>query len=206
MNGKVHQVAGIVATEAVLITMQQPVMTVVTGIAILGGFFLGVAPDLDDSDATLAQQQPFRLGSLILERIPFVSHRGVTHSFLIVGLLYLLFSQIMALPDVLVWSFLAAYGSHIFLDLLTDGGVELLWPVRYRIKLLPSIMAVSSDERSIGQIVFHTVLSAAFYFMTIHLLISGLEFMPLVGQGLSGFWQSNILTHFPIEIQNWLNY
>ncbi|MDQ6422657.1 metal-dependent hydrolase [Paenibacillus sp. LHD-117] len=206
MNGKVHTLAGVVAAEGAIITFHQPAFSVVTFLALLGGFILGVAADLDDSDATLAQQQPFRFFSLIFERLPFVHHRGITHSFLAVALLYLLFDTILGLPDALMWAFMAAYVSHILLDMLTADGVELFWPFRFRLKLLPSIIAVSSDERSIVQMLFRVLLSVVFYLFTIHLLINALGFLPVIGPYINELWNGTILSFLPQDIKTWMVY
>ncbi|MFD0591070.1 metal-dependent hydrolase [Paenibacillus sp. GCM10027627] len=206
MNGKVHALAGVVAAEGAIITFHQPAVSFVTFFALLGGFFLGVAADLDDSDATLAQQQPFRLFSMIFERLPFVQHRGITHSLIAIVLLFGLFNTVLALPEALVWALMAAYVSHILLDMFTADGVELFWPLRFRIKLLPSIIAVSSGDRSIVQSILRVLLSAVFYLFTIHLLVNALNFVPLLGPYLIELWNGKVLNLLPQEIKTWMVY
>lgn len=204
MNHKVHHVVGLVAAEATLITFNQPAFSIVTVAGVFGGYVLSMAPDLDDSGSFMGRHQPFRMISLFLEKLPFIKHRGFTHSLLAVGLLYLLCSTI-PIPEVLLWCFVTAYASHIVIDMLTPGGVEVLFPLKFRIALLPQFLAISSDEGSVGQKLFEVLFTIVFYFLSIHLIIEALHFTPWIGQWLNDAWQHYVVSRLPQEIIVWLN-
>ena len=100
MTGKTHLGGGLLASLILCDSLP-------TGMLLSFG---SVLPDIDHG------------GSMLGKNIPFVSkmfrHRGFTHSLLFAGLMWLLNEWV-------------AYGVmvHIFLDLMTKGGVSLLWPV-----------------------------------------------------------------------------
>lgn len=203
MNGKTHHIVGLVLAESTLISLQQPALSLATCLGVMGGYFFAILPDIDDSDATISQHQPFRMASLILERLPFITHRGLTHSALVLGLLYFLFIHVLPIPAVVSWCMLIAYASHIVLDMFTAEGVELLYPFRLRVKFLPASFAVSS-ERSIVQWLLFGIGNILFIFLTIHLVIEMIQFVPVVGDLLNKIWFNVVLSHLPDHYQVWL--
>jgi inner membrane protein len=97
----------------------------------------GLLPDLDADESLIrhklntARSQGC-VGWLVSKLMP--SHRGITHS----GLAALACALVAwRWPVPWVWALCAGYVSHILADALTRGGVPVLWPVRWRVTLLP---------------------------------------------------------------------
>lgn len=111
--------------------------------------FGALLPDIDHEASMISR----RAGPLAL---PFrlVSHRGVTHSLAAIALLYFGLTKLGA-PQLIVIALLAGYASHIAADMLTVQGVELLWPVRWRVRLLPKLLCISTG--GIGEHVYAVV-------------------------------------------------
>lgn len=65
-------------------------------------------------------------------------HRKTTHSVWIVAALAGLLHW-LAVPELVAWSLLAGYVSHIVIDLMTVSGVYVLAPIhrRFRLRLVP---------------------------------------------------------------------
>lgn len=64
--------------------------------------------------------------AVFLGLVPFVPHRTVTHSLLMV--IYLGWTVHQISPEY-VWPFVAGYLSHLIADALTVSGIPFLWPV-----------------------------------------------------------------------------
>jgi inner membrane protein len=76
-----------------------------------------------------------RIASFTLFRT--VGHRTLTHSLLGVALFVALVSSVAALSPGLFAALVAGYVSHLVADALNTKGVPLLWPVGWRLRLLP---------------------------------------------------------------------
>ncbi|OAB28403.1 metal-dependent hydrolase [Paenibacillus macquariensis] len=192
MNGKVHGAAGMALSSFVLtIHPQNPVVTTA---AIIGSAFLAILSDVDHAGSSISQLPGFNLVSRILSLI--LKHRGFTHSLAAVVLLFIILKQNDFKP-ILIWIWVGAFFSHIFLDLFNEQGVQLLWPLPYKIALLPGMISVSSQPYSLVQtVLFQTFfwLSAIFSihtFMTISLGYSQLKF---AGE----FWFQYVAPYIPI--------
>lgn len=151
-----------------MIYYHQPLLSWEALACLFAGYFLSPVADIDKRGSVAGQQAaPVSMGLSWLH----IRHRTVTHSFLVIGLLYSIL-QLCHIPDVLMWSALFAYASHPLLDLLNIEGVELMWPIRFRFKLLPGILAipVNSPSESIlrgALLLVSTILTSAMVFSTI---------------------------------------
>lgn len=192
MMHQTHHAGGLIAAEIALIYYQQPFFSWITPAALFGGYFLAAAADIDKSESYVGQKLlPISLALQILR----IRHRTVTHSLLFTAGLWLLLKN-SGLPEVLVIAWVAAYASHWFLDLFNEQGVELAWPIPFRFKFLPSLLAVGTDSFVEGLIrkvmyVVHYIL----FFVLVKPLILGL---PIVGPLFSSLWATvlNSLPHF----------
>ncbi|WP_128894705.1 metal-dependent hydrolase [Longirhabdus pacifica] len=196
MNHKVHHIVGLVAVQGTLLHFDQPVMSNETVIAIMGGYYLSMAPDLDDDDSFLARHQPFRMVAKILGKLSFIKHRGFTHSLLALILLYLFFTKIIPVSDVVLYSFMIAFASHLLLDMFNSDGILLLYPFKFRMKLLPSMFAIKSDK-SFAQDFIYVIFSGIFYFVAFHYLVHILQPIPWFGSYLYDFWFNIVIPYLP---------
>lgn len=105
-------------------------------------------------------------GSYVSKRYPLMAktlgrkfkHRGFTHSLLSLILLYIccvfftFISNWNIVIETLCYGFWFGYASHIFLDLFTYQGVELLFPLRINVKFL------NLKTNSLGEKIFNKML------------------------------------------------
>lgn len=179
MNHKVHHITGVVIGQSTLLYYHEPVLSINTILVMVVANVAAILPDIDKPGSFIAAHQPMRFISDMFQRFG-VPHRGPTHS--IPFLLILFFTlKLLNLNDLYVWSITLAYFSHIFLDMFTAKGVMLLYPIKLNFKLLPSFIAVSSEDNSIVQSIFNIVLSVCFYSLMIDICLRLLEEIPWAG-------------------------
>lgn len=147
MIGRTHQVIGL---EVGLLTLHAlvPVGTVspaTLGMGLVVAHLAALLPDCDQVAASIWKSIP--LGGVVA---PVVSelfeHRNVTHSLLgMVSVGYVWGLVVAHLPaawgvqgQVMWWVGMAAYASHLFADALTEEGIPLFWPHRYKFGLPPN--------------------------------------------------------------------
>ncbi|MFB6362969.1 metal-dependent hydrolase [Paenibacillus elgii] len=140
MLQKTHSVAGMLAAEGVLVHFQVPLLSWETAAALMIGCLAGPLADIDKQGSTMAKV--FFPLSFVL-RLMNVRHRTMTHSVLF---LFAIATLLTPLPELLFWSFLLAYASHAFIDLFNYQGVELLWPIKFKFRLLPKFMAIETGS------------------------------------------------------------
>lgn len=101
------------------------------GIAVAG--ITALLPDIDTWESKVGRASPLLSVPL---RIIF-GHRGMLHSLLATGLLFL--TAKILVPNYALYIALG-YLSHLVLDALTPQGVKFLWPIPYsfRIPLIPT--------------------------------------------------------------------
>lgn len=95
-----------------------PTAAAVTGIC-------AILPDMDTTHSTVGHRTPV---------IPLLlRHRGVTHSLLMLVIVYMLVNYHFGST----WAFFCTLGwaSHIILDICNPSGVELFWPYGKKIGL-----------------------------------------------------------------------
>lgn len=140
MLQKTHSAAGLVAAEIVLVNLQVPFLSWDAAGAILLGCLAGTLADVDKPGSTMAKVL-FPLSALL--KLVHVRHRTLTHSILFVAALALAASP---LPLLYFWVLIAAYASHPLIDLLNENGVQLFWPLKGKIRLLPKALAVDTGS------------------------------------------------------------
>ncbi len=130
MTGHTHAIAGAAAGALSAEVMRLPVGLL--PVAAVLGAMAALLPDVDEPGSTVNRRLPV-VGPVLGRSL---KHRTVTHSILM--LVGLMLAAHLLLPHV-AWSWLAVgtagYGSHLFCDLLTPAGIDLLWPVGGRVRL-----------------------------------------------------------------------
>ncbi|MBD0378969.1 metal-dependent hydrolase [Paenibacillus sedimenti] len=140
MLQKTHSVAGLVSAELVLVYQNVSFLSWEAAGALLLGCLAGTLADVDKPGSTMAKVL-FPLSALL--RVLQVRHRTVTHSILLLILLMLVSSPI---PALFYWVFIISYASHPLIDLFNDKGVQLFWPIKPKVRLLPKWMAVTTGS------------------------------------------------------------
>jgi inner membrane protein len=157
MLQKTHSIAGFISAEIVLVYQDVSFFTWDAAGALLLGCLAGTLADVDKPGSTMAKVL-FPLSALL--RLLKVKHRTLTHSLLF---LFLLVMIAMPLPALYFWVFILAYGSHPLIDLLNERGIELFWPVPFKIRILPKFIAI--DTGSMSETVFRSLLLAVTLFI-----------------------------------------
>ncbi|NOU67965.1 metal-dependent hydrolase [Paenibacillus sp. LMG 31461] len=150
MLQKTHSVAGMIAAEIVLIQGDISFFTWDAAGSLLLGCLAGTLADVDKPGSTMAKVL-FPLSALL--HVLKIKHRTLTHSLLFMALLAMI---CLPLPPLYFWVFILSYASHPLIDLLNDRGVQLFWPITFRIRLLPKWIAI--DTGSASETVFRWVL------------------------------------------------
>ncbi|WP_442601544.1 metal-dependent hydrolase [Paenibacillus sp. KN14-4R] len=150
MLQKTHSLAGLLAAESVVLSMNQPLLSWEAAAALMIGCIAGPLADIDKQGSTMAKIL-FPLSALL--RILKVRHRTMTHSILFLIVLGLLLSPV---PSLYKWSFIIAYASHPLIDLLNVQGVALLWPFKLKFRLLPKYLAIETG--SSGELIVRGIL------------------------------------------------
>jgi len=146
MTGRTHDLAAFTALSAVLVTYDIPHMTLATAlVAFSVNMIGGLAPDLDQSTAALWRKM--RGGSLIGKIIsPLIGgHRFLSHSIIgvviagvIVHIALGIIGKVLLVDmDIIWWSFMIGFVSHLIMDLFTHDGVPLLFPIPIRFGFPP---------------------------------------------------------------------
>lgn len=132
MKGGTHLTIGIASGlgYALALRAQPDLALLITGIAAVGALL----PDIDHPQSMVSNRMGIARAPLF-----WLSHRGITHSALIVCVIILLGQTI---DPVLTQAFSFGYSSHIMGDMLTKAGVPLLWPMQTRFRLLPRFLAI----------------------------------------------------------------
>lgn len=172
MQGQTHAllgVAGAVALHAYHPYLPHSPLAVVValGAASLGGLL----PDIDADESLLRRKLNTArsqgcVGWLVSKLMP--SHRGVTHS----GLAVLACALVAwRWPVPWVWALCAGYVCHLLADMLTRGGVPVLWPMRWRVTLLPLATGGVGEQAiallAVGGMVVYLYSSGVFHLPTL---------------------------------------
>ncbi|MEF3306731.1 metal-dependent hydrolase [Paenibacillus sp. GYB003] len=142
MLQKTHSAAGLVAAEIILVRQGVPFLSWEAAGAILLGCLAGTLADVDKPGSTMAKVL-FPLSAFL--KLLHVRHRTLTHSALFIAALALAASP---LPALYYWVFVTAYASHTAIDLLNENGVQLFWPIKGKIRLLPKFIAIDTGSAS----------------------------------------------------------
>jgi inner membrane protein len=146
MTGRTHDLAAFTTLTAYLATQPIPDMSLATALTCLGGTMLGaLTPDFDEPTANFWQKVP--AGSIIGRIIrPLTGgHRMISHSLLgmwLIGmgarwLLERVGTVVLVDMNLVWWSFMIGFASHLVTDTITKEGVPWLFPLPFRIGIPP---------------------------------------------------------------------
>lgn len=146
MTGRTHDLAAFTALIGVTILNPPEMLTLATGIVALGANMLGgLAPDIDQTSAEFWNK--IRFGRLLSRYIAplFGKHRYLSHSFVGIALFGLLLKFLLnTLDSVLIvdmnivwWSFMIGFLSHLITDSFTRDGVPWFFPLSLKIGFPP---------------------------------------------------------------------
>ena len=146
MTGRTHDLAAFTLLNAAFIYMHAPQMTLGTAICAFGANMIGgLLPDIDDASADIWDK--VRAGSLLAKLIkPIVgSHRMISHSIIGMAIIGFLLKHLLAAMgtvllvdmNIIWWSVMIGYVSHLVVDSLTSEGVPWFLPLRVRIGFPP---------------------------------------------------------------------
>lgn len=146
MTGRTHDLAAFTALSYVLVTSPPEKISLATAlVAFSANLIGGLAPDLDQEQANLWRR--IRAGSILGKIISplFGGHRFISHSLLgiiLVGivveiLLEIIGTVLLVDMNIVWWSFMIGFLSHILIDSFTKEGVPLFFPLPYRLGFPP---------------------------------------------------------------------
>jgi len=138
MTGRTHDLAGFTALTLVAVTQPLQEISLPTLLVAISANFVGaLAPDIDQSTATLWHR--FRGGSVVGRLItPLLGgHRYISHSILGIFLFGAVTGKILELMNTFLlvdmqivwWAFMIGFLSHLLMDTLTRDGVPWLFPI-----------------------------------------------------------------------------
>lgn len=146
MTGRTHDLAAFAALSYVVATQDVPQMTLATGIVALSANLIGgLAPDIDQPTATLWYRLP--AGNIVGRVVhPLLGgHRFISHSLLGIFLFGIVLKFFLGLisgilivdMNVVWWSFMIGYVSHLIMDSFTRDGVPWLFPIPINLGIPP---------------------------------------------------------------------
>lgn len=146
MTGRTHDLAGFTALTLVAATQPLQEISLPTLLVAISANFVGaLAPDIDQSTATLWRR--FRGGTIIGRLItPLLGgHRYISHSILGIFLFGVVSSKILEFAntfllvdmEVVWWAFMIGFLSHLIMDTLTRDGVPWLFPIPLNLGIPP---------------------------------------------------------------------
>lgn len=146
MTGRTHDLAAFTALSYIVLTNPLHPISLATALfAFSANMIGGLAPDIDQPTADLWRKLP---GGMFYSRLftPFLGgHRYISHSILGIILFGLLAKFLMNLANSVIlvdmnvvwWSFMIGYISHLVMDTLTRDGVPWLFPIPIRFGFPP---------------------------------------------------------------------
>lgn len=138
MTARTHDLAAFTALHLAFVALPLPQVSLFTaGVAMGINFIGGLLPDIDNKSSHI--WKTFRAGSVLKHLVkPFIGgHRLISHSLLglfLAGLalrlvLNGLAEVLLVNLDVVWWSFILGYGSHLLMDAMTRDGIPLFFPL-----------------------------------------------------------------------------
>lgn len=135
MTGKGHVLFGLSSLysvqELLSLSLSVPEWVVMGGIVV----FSSLLPDIDHPQSTFGRK--VKLLSYPISQL--FGHRGITHSLLMVLIIFYFLFYIMPayyleifIVKLAMLAFVIGYGSHLVGDMLTPSGIPLFWPIKKR--------------------------------------------------------------------------
>jgi len=197
LNYKTHHVAALIGAELWLLHTHQPVLSWQAAAALLGAYLAGPIADMDHPQSEVGRKVwPL---AVVMNALG-IRHRTFTHSLLFLAGLWAAL-QLLPIPEVVRWAIWIGYATHPLMDLLNPQGVELFWPLRVRVRLLPEILAIPVD--SIAETLLRGVMTAVSYVLLFLYVHPAVDHLPLVGPVVSEVAEV-ILQMMPAAIQTWV--
>jgi len=178
MTGRTHDLAAFTALTYTLATSPIPKITLATAMIAFGANMIGgLAPDIDQPTAKLYRNA--RGGKILAKLItPLLGgHRYISHS--LIGLFIFGFAsrELLAFSstfliidqDIVWWSFMIGFVSHLVMDLFTQEGIPLLFPIPIKFGIPPlSFLRMKTGGLVEKSFVFPMLLIANFYLFYTH--------------------------------------
>jgi membrane-bound metal-dependent hydrolase YbcI (DUF457 family) len=129
-------------------------LTVAPWLVVVGAF-VALLPDLDASESRIknltiggkiggAQIGIRPLAPIAMVLSSLFGHRAALHSLLMVAVISLGTRFIPIMTSSLWLVIILGYVSHLVLDMLTKSGVEIFWPIKTHVGLLPRFLRVKT--------------------------------------------------------------
>ena len=156
MTGRTHDLAAFTTLGIIVLSYPLPRMTLATGIvAIVANLMGGITPDIDQPTAPLWRNLPVgkyvgKTFDRLLGGHRFLSHSIIGAAIFGVGWYYLLHILKPSFPnlnmDIIWWSFMIGFASHLVMDSFTREGVPWLLPIPVKFGLPPfKTLRISTD-------------------------------------------------------------
>ena len=147
MTGRTHDLAAFTALSWTVATqpIPQDITLATVIVAISANFIGGLAPDIDQSTATLwGRLRGGRIWGKILAPL-FGGHRFISHSIIGIFIFGIGFKFILELMspvlivnmDIVWWAFMIGFVSHLVMDTISRDGVPWLFPIPIRLGFPP---------------------------------------------------------------------
>lgn len=150
MRGKTHIVGGMAASLAIAhFYHYDPVITM--GAGVVGALI----PDICHGGSKIGRKLP--LLSKLMNKI--FGHRTFTHSLLFFAIIAFILDKYL-MNDALRIGLLAGMASHYLLDMATRNGIQLLYPIKFTIRL----PLTTKTGGKVESVVFAVLTLLSFYF------------------------------------------
>lgn len=175
MTSKTHDVFAFASLVTIATKYPPPTVNTTTLIISLVGNIVGsLLPDIDQVSNRLWDLLPAGNSIGRIFRKLFLSHRTLSHSILGIFLVHMLLQWV--LPKVLnansmnieliYYSIIIGFVSHLFLDMWTEEGIPLFFPIRWKIGIPP----ISSWRIKTGKwfekfVIFPGIIAYSFWFI-----------------------------------------
>jgi inner membrane protein len=178
MTGRTHDLAALTTLTAFI--AYEPLMKLslaTAGITVAAGLIGGVVPDIDQPTADLWRKIP--AGSILGHIVaPLLGHhRMISHSlvgFALAGwgmkyLLAYVHTFLLVDMNVVWWSFMLGYASHLVMDSLTKEGVPWFFPIPIRLGFPPlKALRITTGGLLENFLVFPSLLAVNGYLIYFH--------------------------------------
>lgn len=158
MQGRTHLVGGL-AVGLAMLSLERLQMPMEEALICLGAAAVGsLIPDIDTPESKLGHLvKPL---ALILNRT--TGHRGLTHSPLFIAILYLLLEAIIPGFHDPALFFAAGMLSHLVLDMSSQKGIPLLYPLPYKFHI------ASFRNSSLEEFTIRMILCGVCFLLCLH--------------------------------------
>jgi len=173
MTARTHDLAALTALTIYIATQPVPPMNLATAIGAFGANMIGgMLPDIDDASSDF--WDTIRVGNIIgrITKPLLGGHRMITHSILGMALIGFFLKQLLTVlnkyilvdMDIIWWSAMIGYLSHLIADSLTKEGVPWLFPLPIKIGFPPiKFFRIKTGGTSEKALIFPGLIILNFY-------------------------------------------